>query len=63
MDKWEDKTTNQIQSDVKNMEFEYASIKEKLIELYDKMTYMEELYSEANNELLKRMKGRSDGSK
>lgn len=54
--KLEDKSTNEILFEIKQMEADHEGYKLKMLELYDKMESVEGRYNKANEILLKRLK-------
>jgi hypothetical protein len=57
MNEYKDKTNNQILSDIKQMEFDYKSLKDKILKDYDELIAMEKSFAIAHkiiNERLKR---------
>lgn len=55
MKNWEEKTTNQILLDLKQLEAEHESIKMEMIKLLDKMESVEKDFLDGNNALNKRL--------
>lgn len=57
MDNLEDKTSNDILFEIKQMQADYDSLKIKMIKDYDKLVELEKRFELANKILLKRLKG------
>ena len=54
---WGNKSSNQIITEVKEMEAEHEVIKLQMLALYDKLEALEKKHAEANTILIKRIKG------
>ncbi len=57
MDDLENKSSNDILFDIKQMQADYEALKIKMIKDYDKMVELEKRYELANKILVKRLKG------
>lgn len=57
MDKWEDKSNNEILIATKQMQQEHENVKAEILKLVTKMENIEKNFSEANKILNKRLKG------
>jgi len=57
MEDLENKLTNEILFEIKQMEADYEAIKLKMLQDYDKMLEIEKRFLKANNILNKRLKG------
>ena len=51
---WDNKSTSDIQSEIKKIEVDHEAIKQKMLRDYDAMIAMEKKYNEAKVELNKR---------
>jgi len=52
-----DKTNNEILLDIKQMEFDYQALKQKMLTDWDRLIQMEKDYAKANKEIIGRLKG------
>ena len=57
MGKYDDKTNNEILIEIKQMEIDYEAFKEKMLRDFDRLLEMEKEFMEANNVIMKRLKG------
>jgi len=55
MENLEDKTNNELLFELKKLEAEHEAIKVKMLNDYDSMIKIEEIYEKINNILLKRV--------
>lgn len=55
---WEDKSTNEILIEIKQMEFDYNALKEKMLKDFDALVLIEEKFKEAHNIINKRLKNK-----
>ena len=53
-------SNNEILLEIKKMEIEHNNIKMRMVNDYDSMVAIEKKYKEANNIILKRLKGGND---
>lgn len=56
-DDLESKTSNEILFEIKQMEADYEAIKLRMIKDFDKLVEIEKRFDEANQIILKRLKG------
>jgi hypothetical protein len=57
MSKFEDMSNNQIITEIKGIEAEYEALKIKIVNDLDRLDKLEILFKEANDTLVKRIKG------
>jgi hypothetical protein len=53
---WEDKSTNEILIDIKQMEFDYEALKTKMLKDFDTLVLIEQKFKEAHDVINKRLK-------
>lgn len=53
---FEDKSINEIRTELKQLELDYEALKLKLVRDYDKLVEMEKLYEKGNDVISKRLK-------
>ncbi len=56
MSEYTDKTNNEILSDIKQMEFDYKSLKSKILKDYDELIAMEKSFAIAHKVINERLK-------
>lgn len=57
MNELESKSNNEILFEIKQMEADFQALKIKMLNDYDKMEELEKRFNQANNLLVKRLKG------
>jgi phosphomevalonate kinase len=60
MNKFEDMSNNQIITEIKSIEAEYEALKIKIVNCLDQLESLEKLFKEANDTLVKRIKGHTN---
>lgn len=60
MSKFEDMSNNQIITEIKSIEAEYEALKIKIVNSLDQLEALEILFKEANDTLVKRIKGQTN---
>jgi hypothetical protein len=53
---WEDKSTNEILIDIKQMEFDYEALKTKMLKDFDALVLIEQKFKDAHDVINKRLK-------
>ena len=53
---WEDKSTNEILIEIKQMEFDYEALKTKMLKDFDTLVLIEQKFKEAHDVINKRLK-------
>lgn len=53
---WDDKNNDEILLEIKQIEFDYESLKQKLVNDFDKLVDLETKYSEAHKVINERLK-------
>jgi hypothetical protein len=53
---FDDKSINEIRTELKQLELDYEALKLKLVRDYDKLVEMEKLYEKGNDVISKRLK-------
>jgi hypothetical protein len=53
---WEDKSTNEILIEIKQMEFDYEALKTKMLKDFDALVLIEQKFKEAHDVINKRLK-------
>jgi len=53
---WEDKSTNEILIEIKQMEFDYEALKTKMLNDFDALVLIEQKFKEAHDVINKRLK-------
>jgi hypothetical protein len=56
MNKFEDKSNNEILLEMKQLELDHEALKQKMLKDYDKLMEIEESHAEANKVINKRLK-------
>jgi hypothetical protein len=54
---WDDKSNNEILLEIKQMEYDYESLKQKMLHDFDALVEIETKYLEANKIIKERLKG------
>jgi hypothetical protein len=54
--KWEEKSTNEILIEIKQLELDYDALKSKIVSDFDKLMLLEEQYKQAHNVINNRLK-------
>ena len=57
MNNLEDKTTNEVLFEIKQLEADYEAVKVKILNDYDKLIEIEKRFDQANKLITKRLKG------
>lgn len=57
MDDFKNKTTNEILSEISEMQQEHEALKHKILSDFDKLETIEKKFKLANDELIKRLNG------
>lgn len=55
---WDDKTNNDILLEIKQMEYDYESLKQKMLRDFDILVEIENKYNEAQKVIIERLKGK-----
>jgi hypothetical protein len=53
---WEDKSTNEILIEIKQMEFDYEALKTKMLKDFDALVLIEQKFKDAHDVINKRLK-------
>lgn len=60
MSKYKDMSNNQILLNIKQMEYDYDNLKQKMLTDWDKLMEIEEDFKEANKIITERLKGNTN---
>jgi len=55
---WEEKSTNEILIEIKQMELDYEALKTKMVNDFDNLVLMEQKYKDAHDVINKRLKAK-----
>jgi hypothetical protein len=55
---WDDKTNNEILLEIKQMQFDYEGLKQKMLNDFDILVAIENKYNEAQKVIIERLKGK-----
>lgn len=55
---WDDKTNNEILLEIKQMQFDYEGLKQKMLNDFDILVAIENKYNEAQKIIIERLKGK-----
>lgn len=54
---WEDKSNNEILMEIQQIKAEHEALKTKMVNDYDRLIHLEEMFDAGNKVLTKRLKG------
>jgi hypothetical protein len=55
---WDDKSNNEILLEIKQMQFDYEGLKQKMLNDFDILVEIENKYNEAQKVIIERLKGK-----